>query len=380
MAKHFAVVALLLGGCGYSAVDDPSRALAHLIADSVWQLKSDKLHLIKAIRVNDRHIVVSNAGVGQVLGISRRNDAVVNIGRVGQGPGEYRTLSDLALVEDTVFVLDAIARNVQRFVTGDSVAFISRLDFPDSLGTAERVFPMRDGSLVIVFSGGPPRPGTFPDLKIIRDSIIFRKMSHDTITAIASFPGTEYMTGFWEGLRWIAIPPFGTTTYLDLNEFGFTVGDGRSGKIELHAWEGRESQTLRLPGGDTLRTATEDHLKAYHARIAERAARMADSKQYIGMAEAGLLAWEGRPHLPYISGLVTDGKQVAMRRYRPPEDSIADWYLQNSTFGSTASFRLPSHLRIVALRADTLVVVSRDSLNVESIVFLKLRDSNGTRK
>jgi hypothetical protein len=290
---------------------------------------------------------------------------------LGAGPGEVEALTDIFLAHDSLFVLDALSRRLLAFHDGRSVGtWIIR----DTRDIPERILVRADGSVVVAFAT-PATEARAESTTVVRGRIRFR---------LARRHGSELM---WVDLFNVAgkeqfsirtdegvlhgLPAFWTTTSYDLFETGVATADGRTGSLEIRDWNG-QVRGLASPWATAPRQVTDEELKAMRVRV-DIVARRRPDIQYREYAEAALTVWGSKPPRPFVEGLVSDGASVAVQLYEYADAKPQTWLVFDARSGRwRGEFILPPTTRVLSYRQGIVAVVARDSLDVESVVLLRM--------
>lgn len=377
---------LLLGmagswiGCGGGG--EPSAAPpSEWQIDSVWALRPDDLARIRLMRVASGRLLATERGNPSLMAIRLRDDSALVFGRPGQGPGDLVSITDVFVRKDSVFVLDGTYGRLQRFVLGAGSARADGMwSLPRGFGTAMRVFVHRSGAIVVAFSSGAPRRGTVPDMQVFRDSLLlveFDRQSLGTGRIIGSVPGMEYVFVTMPDVpRTFAVPPFSATTHFEMLDTGIVVADGRTGAVSLRRWDG--AVTLLAPPDTAYAPVLDHELAASRARAESAAVRVSMRDPAAGerarrLASAATEVWGGRPPRPRLEGLLTDGRTVAVQRYAFGDPASVEWDMMRIDGTPLGRMVVPGRLRFFHLANDTIAAVSRDSLDVESLLLLRFR-------
>jgi hypothetical protein len=347
-----------------------------IVMDTAWRMSSELLVRVRAMRMSGDRLVAANGGSEQVLLVNVPDGRITTLGRAGRGPGDFMSVTDLAIRGDSILVLDGLSKRIQLFVAVGDSARLERVWTLPSEGIPQRVFILSDNSVAVSIRSGPPRFTAVAPLKVFRDttrvSILGERAGQ--LSQIAAFPAQEYI---YDEMPRLIQPPFSTTAYHELGDSGITVADGRTGEVAIHAWDASR-KTVLIPAkapeviSDADLDAWKARIDARAARINARAERDRDPVDYTRMAHSALSAFDGgRPVRPWYSGILSDSRVLAIQRYQPDEaDGIAEYEFLNPAGQARGTWEVPPHIRVMGIHGDTVLAVSRDSLDVESLLIL----------
>jgi len=155
---------------------------------ALWTRGSDAqpLHQVSGARFlpNGRAVVLSGFGTELWIYDAATGDAVTQVGRSGDGPGEFREARDMNLLDNgRIAVLDR--RNRRVVIFSPSGEPLETRPFPDIQGTFEGVMP--EGSFLVALSGPPPLPAeTTANRAVVQDRdhvlvAVGQDLSEDTV-------------------------------------------------------------------------------------------------------------------------------------------------------------------------------------------------------
>jgi hypothetical protein len=189
-------------------------------------------------------------GQTQTLEIHSESGTVIDVGRRGQGPGEFQFLRSIRLAHDTAFVMDSgnqrisvfvapcnqephLDRTIPLFADGDARAesHIGRVSNGDFLITTQ--LPMLIGEEA-------PTPET--TLELVTNQGRWRE------SPVLSYPGAEALT-FRVGGGGVASPmPFGSESVIRvLDSERLIAGTTSSQVLHIHDLSGEVTDSLNLP-------------------------------------------------------------------------------------------------------------------------------------
>lgn len=366
-------VTLALAACGgerAQAADARAADAAHwaLAASPLVRVGADEggqsLHRVAgATRLSDGRIVVANAGSHQVRIFGADGSLVRDIGRVGDGPGEFRSLAWVGARADTLVVWDIVASRISRFLTDGT--FLTSTT-PEGVGMfAQVVGAYPDGSLL--FSSELPE-GQMPAAGVRRGRALLLRVSAQgrLMDTLASVPATEQFVSTSEGGRGLRIEalPFGRRTVMALSGDDLYVGTGEDAGIRLVGRDGAMSEVLRVPAARKQVTGAD--IDAYWKNLVDvgerRGARSGDVRP------GGNIPYPDE--LPPYVALNADraGRLWIGESRRPREwEHPATWWVYSPDGRLTATIQLPPRLHVLDIGEDWLLARERDRAERETV-------------
>jgi hypothetical protein len=359
-----------LGACG--SVGDAGREAPVLGLDTARVIQNERLWRVGSVRFIGDRVLVANGGSRELFVFDPEGELELSFGRSGQGPGEFGYIADVFVRGDSVYVLDSLWKRLSLFVRGELVEDWRLREVP---GIVERVAVRADGTPIIAArnrsSGGQPPGPSFE-----RDSIRFIAITaggESQWAELFAIPGVESMTTFLEGgVPYQTLPSFRANTSYDMTEMGVVTVEHRSGHIAAWSWLG---DSVTIVGALSKRTyVSEDELAQWRLAVDDRASavRGPEADLYRAIARAGIDRWGGRIPRPVYEDLKSDGGVVAVQAYAFGSTHPGAWSLFDSAGVLQGRFETPANMTVLRLRGDRIGAVVRDSLDVESIVVLKV--------
>lgn len=322
---------------------------------------------VTGIGVDSRDQIFAGDGLGEILVLDQNGKFRMRFGRMGGGPGEYQSLGGVYLTNaDTLFVFDPVALRATIYApSSNRVAYTVRLPEPN-LSFPMEIAPLGTGTLIGHFRR---INGDVPGSDQRRDDLIRilngdGSIRDDSILTIPEPEVVEVKSAQGQGFF---LPAFARHTLVRWDSQGriYTVWTD-SARVQVHGPDGRLMNAFdtdlgrdRLPVSD----ATIDS-------IAERSASQGLSRRMI--AEAFRSRWKTWPLVEDM--LVDDQSRIWIKPVT--HDSVGDWFAFTPRGQRVASFRLPRSVTLRLIRGDRLYGVSKDSLDVESVVVYRLTPSS----
>jgi hypothetical protein len=353
----------------------PPRASDFLRLDTVRVVQHERLWQVQTVRFFDDRLVVLNAGSNEVFEFDPSGRLAAAFGRPGQGPGEFGHVRDGWVRGDSVYVLDSLSRRLSMFAAGELARDWSLAAFHDWV---ERVRVLDDGTVVIgnvrraLGLGAPPGPNFFTD------TIDFHALARGSETAwrrMFSIPAGERSVRFIApGAPSVMIPAWASEVWYELTSDGVIAVENRSGRIGMWTWSG---DSILIRAGPSAATYVSDaELKIWEEAIQVRARTMPDPAVFLAGARAGIERWRGRIPRPVFEDLKSDGATIAVQEYELGREHPGVWQILDRAGELHGKFVLPANMRLLTLEGDRLAVVARDSVDVESILVLRMRRDN----
>jgi hypothetical protein len=317
-----------------------------------------------ATRLADGRIAIANGGSHQVRVFGTDGRLVRDIGRVGDGPGEFRSLAWVGARGDTLVVWDIVASRISRFLI-DGTFLTSTI--PQGVGMfAQVVGAYPDGSLL--FSSDMP-DGDVPAAGVRRGRVLLLRVSVQgaLMDTVAMVPATEQFVSASEDGRGLRIEslPFGRRTVVALSGDVLYVGTGEDAGIRVAGRNGAISdEVLRVPAARKRVTGAD--IDAYWKNLVtvgeRRGARSGDVRPRgdvpypdelppyaaLNADRAGRL-WIGESRLP--------------REWERP----ATWWVYTPDGRLTATIQLPPRLHVLDVGEDWLLARERDQVEREMV-------------
>ena len=198
-----------------------------------------------AFRLDDGRLIVADAGAKQLRWYSETGTPLHEVGGEGDGPGEFRDISALLHVGDSIAVLDTRLRR------------LSLLDLEGSFGRSitltnppEEVFPPRpigrlaSGEWIALVSGSH---STGELTRAVRDSVAVWLVSDagEPVRKLATFPGDDRLVLATPDFVGETVPPYGRNTTIRFHDGQLWVGTGEDFRLDRWAVDGRLEGSVR---------------------------------------------------------------------------------------------------------------------------------------
>lgn len=387
LATRLAVLVstLALTACGGDGSRDPS---SHDMDGPRWMLRPEplvrvgagdgaqSLHRVTgAIRLADGRIAVANAGSHQVRIFGEDGTLLRDVGRVGDGPGEFRAPAWIGARGDTLVVWDIVASRLSRFLADGT--FLTSAT-PEGVGMfAQVVGAYPDGSLL--FSSDMPE-GDGPALKagVRREQALLLRVSAAgaLMDTVATVPATEQFVSLSDGGRGVRVEglPFGRRTVMAIAGDALYVGTGEDAGIRTVRHDGEMAEALRVPAA--RKRVTPADIDAYWTNLATLGERRS--------ARTGDVRPEGNvpypDELPPYAALNADragrlwvGESRLPREWEAP----ATWWVFSPAGRLAATIELPPRLHVLDIGEDWLLARERDDAGRETVSVYQIAPHSG---
>jgi hypothetical protein len=384
------LVAPLLSACNHP---DSTRAAAPVVRDSAgitivenaapkwapgeaWTLSAEPLvigsldgppeyqlfNVAAAIRLPDGRILLGNSGSGELRYFDATGKYLKSVGRLGDGPGEYRGIEGIELSGDSLLVIDRLLGRVSVL---DVEGMFAR-DFPIPLPRTMRGPSGRfgDGTLLfggidLMLDGGGPAEGRR------RDPMRYFRVSTEgqMLDTVGVFDGPERVTqvssqGGRTAIRLLFVS-FGPVFTIRAHGDGLIAALGKSYELSFLRADGSLNRLVRR--SHTPEPVTDADLRSYTELRRRQAIARGDASNndQVDPLTAEFFSAYGPVVLDALGNAwVSD--------YRHPwKEGALAWSVFDAEGTWLGEVRLPDKLRILEIGGDYLIALLRDDLDVE---------------
>ncbi|MDE2876966.1 MAG: hypothetical protein OXU69_14890 [Gemmatimonadota bacterium] len=370
-----ACLMLAAGGCEPQSpeVGTLAGAAADLAVDTVTVVHSDLFFRIRSVRqIADGGLAVMNRGSRSLLLLDSRGDPAGTIGRLGEGPGDFLSVTDLDTKGDSILVLDAFARRVQLF---HRASLVDTWSLREITGTLAQVTFSPDGAPVVSATRESPYPDPEDAMKVLREPVELYRID-DPATEIeipVEIPGDEYFVVFVAargGWRY-GVPAFGAGATYDLTGTGVVAADARSGRVVSFPWGGQAVRTLRP--SSPPEAMSEHQLDRLWASADTVARRLPDRDDYMTYVREAVEVWGESVPRPYYSAVISDGSETLLRHFTSGPADLSEWSLLAEDGELLGTFSLDRDTQLFSLQNREILGVGKDSLDVEHVIVGRIR-------
>ncbi|HST58767.1 MAG TPA: hypothetical protein VLK84_08770 [Longimicrobium sp.] len=360
------LVAITICACGEPSAEqsEAERLTAVPLARSASDIEFSR---ITDITVDSRGQIYVGDLFGQIVVVGGDGRMSRRLGRTGAGPGEYQSIGTVhALAADSLYVYDGYAQRVTVYAPhSDRVAYTTRLSQPDYSFPMD-VEPLGASSMIGHFrriNGDVPIAGQQRDdvIRLLgRDGSVVR----DTVITVTEPDVVEVHTATGQGYF---LPQFARQTLVrwgsDTRIYSLWTDSAR---VHIHDTQGRPQGSFAVELGVSrlplLATTIDSVAQANAAAGLTRKA----------LSDAFHARWQTWPLVQDM--LVDDQSRIwILPVTHAPQ---VNWLAFDARGKQLASVQLPRSVRPRLIRGDRMYAVSRDSLDVESLVVYRLAPSS----
>lgn len=312
--------------------------------------------------LRDSTIVVSDRDQ-QIIQIDPAAGSVSRMGGAGEGPHEFRSLSDILETPDAhLLAIDYGRRRIVELTRdGDLVSEvpIPPIGIP---GAGMRILesgPARLESLYVAEVPGLSNSTSGPFRGV---GVLFPLSDPSDTLVTFRGPATFVNPGAAGGVM------FGATTLFAGSEEGLWIGDTESQRVELWSPEHDLSAVVRW-STDSTREVTADRITEFWTRLEEGAppeqrAGIPEMKKILPFADS----------IPAFNGMESSRSHVWLRGFVAPDVLLLDlppppeeWLVIDASTGSSRRLIMPAGFTLRHATNDYVLGVHRDELGIETI-------------
>lgn len=332
-----------------------------------------------ATRFADGRIAIADNSTKDIRFFDGRGNHLKSVGRSGEGPGEYRTLSALARSpHDTLLIADGTLRRVTILDPQGDYARSFQIEGVPATDRLRKIAAIDDQyALVLAYAGisdfmRPDGMSGYPVNVWVVDL-------HSAVAQVVGQMDSEQIIVQKHGERRSSsrVAPFATPGHAAAGAGLVVMGSSATDAIELYAADGR-----RLGGLDAVRpmpAVQPGEIRRYY--LAAQPGRDLDLLfRRTGFENVA------PPRMPAFDDLIVDpDSDVWVRRYAPPWDStLSRWDVHDRRgvwLGTvTAPTRRPvdtSKKDVLEVGRDYVLILLMDSLGVQRVGAYRLRKPRG---
>jgi hypothetical protein len=352
-------------GGGWKVSAEALLSIGTFQGDSLYQL----YQVQGARRLSGGGVAVANAGSGEIRVYDQRGVFVRNLGRRGEGPGEFqRPALAGALRGDTLVVADMQLRRLT--LVHPEAGFVGSARVAEDVGGA--VLPQGIlGDRTVVLGGGFYWSGSTGETLAegyTRRPTSYRSCSleGDLVTDFGEFPGSEFnvqIRSVGGGMAMSArLIPFGKYPMQTVSPGFLHVGSGESWEVRSYRPSGELARIVRLDR--ELRPVRREDLEAY---VREAVAEATDPAQAQEIRR-GIEALPTPDFMPASASLHADHHgYLWVERYRAPGEEPAVHDVLDPEGRLVGWVSLPAGLQILEIGPDYVLGLYRDDLEVEYV-------------
>lgn len=326
-----------------------------------------------ALRLSDGHIVIADGGLNSRVSVfDTRGEYVGQLGRSGDGPGEYGWISSIQQgPEDSVYLYDESLQRLSVFVREGG--FARSVSFQPAAVEGERLLSLRrlGANRWVGVGSESVRPG--PPGVILRDTVAVALLN----SALTDFdvldrvPGRMTTHTVVMGRPLAHLPSFTpevTTTTWGRCVF---VSDGESPTVSVYDADG--DPVLEFTGPGDARAVTAEHVAG---RLARQIAALPDADPRMWER---ILADEARPSsLPFYHRVTADEwGRIWLQEYAPPSGVGSRFYVVSQRGRPLAQVDAPVAMRALSIGDGGVLARIVGELGVEVVELRPFVDGSG---
>jgi hypothetical protein len=319
-----------------------------------------------ALRLGEDRFVVANGGATDLRYYDARGQHLATVGRQGEGPGEFRSLSALMRgPADTLIVYDNQARRFS--VISPEPAFVRDFRFNDAGIVSLVIGRTSTGNFVTVPTSVRGSPDEFPSGLIRPEQVVTVHSADGTLLdTVGTFLGAERIVNIRQRNGEIvsieiSAPPFARTSTYVLSGDGLWVATQDGPEITRYRLDGTQELSIRT--GRRPVAVTTEHIEA----LIE--ARLQDAPP---ATHAGIRSrYEEMPHPefipPYGLMLADATNRLWVADYGDPLAPPGRYTVYGGDGGVLARIVLPENFRPYEIGEDWILGRELDELDVEHL-------------
>ena len=399
----FLVGALLVGGCDGTtnevttvARDSAGIRIVEVLAEPStvpeWTLDSVPLRMLTGMETGDETafafvgpvrflpsggVVIADVASSRLLIYDAEGRYVRSLGRRGDGPGELRRLESITVDQNgTIATFDPSLRRLS-FWNPDT-GFVRSISVADG-GSLESwpadAAPRLDSQLVVFQLAATPQDSVPPGSGIRRRQMRAHLTLRDSVAGILKV--SPRFAGMYSGLddRGELRLPFSNRPFVALAKDRVYFGSGESFQVTYLDTAFNTAGEIRWPARDERLTSEEvERVRAEAIALVSR--RPLPDKPFARYFAPEILP-TNRPSIGRVfvdrEGRLWIERFEAIRMGTATQKPGDQWSILSEDGVPLAILRLPSSTRLEDVRDEDVVVVRRDSLDVQTVVVYRLK-------
>jgi len=319
--------------------------------------------VVAVLEVRDGLLVLEN-GPPSIRRLDASGRVVAQIGREGDGPGEFRRLSSASrFSRDSVFVFDGRTRRVT--IYGPDLALARTFSLQgDPAPTLSRAEPGAGG--IVAFGGTVIIPGGPVGFRRPEGSLLLFGPEGSFMRQLAAVPGRETYTSETGGF---VLRLLGRESVWAGGADGLYLGTGESAMIEFIDGSGSRRDWAPVPApppdlGDAEKLELLDALTRSAPNEWGSATRIRATAEIAPLADR-------LPSLRKI--LVAEGGSVLAAAYPDPRSESREWWVFSEDGSHVGTLSLPVRFRMTDVRDGIAAGLGVDSLGVEHVELWRVK-------
>jgi hypothetical protein len=357
-------------GCGERAPHTPAQA----DAPAIWTVDSTPLRVIDESDGIDFSAVtgVGFLESGDLVVVDGQAPAIwrfpadgghtTQVGRAGDGPGEYRYPTLLSVLPDGGFAInDIVRRRVVHYGPGGTFRADQPLKTPTMGSPVDMAVGVLRNGLLLVMEAPAPRPATPGESARMTATVVARDSTGALATTFGSFGAGDWLAYTADGISILVPRLLDWKLVVATSGRYVAIGEGNKYEVVVYDLDGNEAGRIvehrdPTPLSEELRATIRARMKEQNAPDAVTAPER--------FAE----------FLPAFRQIIVDGQDLVWILPVPPTIGAAHTVAVYTHEGAPlASVALPERFDLRAISDTLLAGVTTDSNDVPSVRLLRLR-------
>jgi hypothetical protein len=323
-----------------------------------------QLYRVRSVRrLSDGRIVIANSGTNELRFYDAAGKYLFTRGGEGGGPGEFRSMGDIWMLDDSLYLFDFNQMRITVYSTAGEFGRTFRVR-----ETADGGFPFPEGVLAphsLLVRRSPPDAEFNPGFN--RDTSLFLRYSLDgePLDSLGWFPGDESYFGSGEDFSYGTSAPYGLRAYMLAASDLLYYGSSGTYEIEVRASDGTLKRLVRRPIPNAPVTAEE--VEEFHRNLEERRERMSPIWRNL---YSQMTLPETKP--AYGRLLVDAEGNLWVADYTRERDDEGTWRVFDPEGRFLGTVETPTGGRVQQIGPDFVLGIWRDELDVEYVRLYEL--------
>lgn len=327
--------------------------------------QGDFLRIVGLAKLSSGVIAVANGATAEVRLFSADGRHLRTLGRSGGGPGEFRQISWMGVVADTIFVADRAGARITTYLENGTLVRTVPITAADSVGAFSVSGRLPDGRWLLRTLLNPRIDG--PE-RLYRDTMSVGLLSPDgaRVDWLARLPAASVFVynprGTPNGLA-TGVAPLGPGAHVLVDGGGIAFADMARPAIVVFNARGRIERTLSLPyvAGEFDESGVGEARRQRLEESRNGAANVMTGAMYSKRARP--------PKMPVLGGMVRglDGA-FWVWPFTLTDDTAKEYLVVDGNGRPLAAVAGPARFRLREVGPDYLLGVRTDSDGVESVV------------
>ncbi len=350
---------------GWRVSPDPIVVLGSASGDEMQEF----YQATRAVRTPDGGIAVANSGTGELRFFDTEGEFAGSVGRSGQGPGEFQSLTLLGMLPgDSILLYDA--RSARFSMVGPERTVV-RSYAPDGRPSLTARGMLASGWAVIsgpAGSLGDPASGT-----LMAPAMPLRLVSPEGTLepAVDTLPDRPlYFQITDQGMSFTRVPLSAEPAYA-VGATAFHAGEAHSYEVRTYDSEGALVRILRV--ARPPRPVTDADIRTAVEAATERASEEARPRLRRSLDDA---PWPET--MPAYERLLADRLgYLWVEEYRAPGEELQRWMVYDSVGTVVGSVNVPASLYLTDVGRDWMLGLGHDALGEQTVELYDLKRADG---